>query len=118
MERLRRVAVWVVVLYWACCLAAHVVVAVTRPGPLPGYTYAYWFLLTMAVAIGAGYIFKSSGPVAKDTAPCWYVPVLGIAALICGLWPIVVGSGYRTLLVCASCSRIRAFQPGRRATAN
>jgi len=92
-ENLRRIAVRVMVVYWACCLAAHVVVAVTRPGPLPGYSYAYWFILTMVVALVASNVAKPPGPVAEDKAPRWYVTALGVTALICGLWPWAVGSG-------------------------
>ena len=90
---LRWVAVCVAAVYWACCLAAHVVVAVTRPGPLPGYSYAYWFLLTTAVALAVSWITKLASPDAKEPAVRWYVPALGVAALICGLWPWAVGSG-------------------------
>lgn len=93
METLRWVAVCVAAVYWACCLAAHVVVAVTRPGPLPGYSYAYWFLLTMAVVLAVSWITKLTSTDAKEPALRWYVPALGVAALICGLWPWAVGSG-------------------------
>ncbi|MCI0685192.1 MAG: hypothetical protein L0Y71_24095 [Gemmataceae bacterium] len=86
MEKVSRIAIWVAAVYWVCCLAIHVVVAVTRPGPLPGYSYAYWFLLT--------WITKLASPNAKeDPAPRWYVPTLGVAGLICCLWPWAVGSG-------------------------
>jgi hypothetical protein len=93
-EKVRRIAVWVAAIYWVCCLAIHVVVAVTRPGPLPGYSFAYWLLLTMGVALAGSWITKLASPDAKeDPAPHWYVPALGVAGLICCLWPWAVGSG-------------------------
>jgi hypothetical protein len=92
-ERLRRVLVWVAALYWTCCLMVHVVVAVTLPGPLPGYSYAYWFILTMVVAVVVLNVLAPAGRGEDDPGPHWYVPALGVTALICGLWPMVVGSG-------------------------
>jgi hypothetical protein len=92
-ERLRRVAVWVAALYWACCLGHHFAVAVTQAGPRPGSFYLFWFFLTVGVAVAVLNITKPAGPGAKDPAPRWYVPALGVTALICGLWPMAVGSG-------------------------
>jgi hypothetical protein len=69
------------------------VVAVTRPGPLSGYSFAYWFILTMGVALAVSWITKLASPGAKEPALRWYVPAPGVAALICGLWPWAVGSG-------------------------
>src|SRR5262249_49113063 len=66
---------------------------VARPGPLPDYSYAYWFLLTMGLALAVSNVTKPTGPGAKDPAPRWYVTALGVAALLCGLWPWPVGSG-------------------------
>src|SRR5262245_40672453 len=93
-ENVRRIAVWVAGVYWICCLVVHVVVAVTRPGSLPGYSYLYWFLLTMVVNLAVSWIIKVAKPDAKESAaPRWFVPALGVATLICGLWPWAVGSG-------------------------
>ena len=93
MERLRQVAVWVAALYWACCLGLHVVVAVTQVGPRPESFYLFWFFLTAGVAVAVLNVTRPAGPDAKDPAPRWYVPALGVTALICGLWPMAVGSG-------------------------
>ena len=93
MEKLRRAAVWVAALYWACCLGLHVVVVITRPWPVPGSFYVYVFLLTGTVAIAALNLTKPAGPDWKEPAPHWYFPALVVAGLICGLWPMVVGSG-------------------------
>ena len=93
MEKLRRVAVWVAALYWVCCLAVHVVVAVTQTGPLPGSFFLYSFLLTGGVAVAVLNITKPPSKDAKEPALPWYIPALAVASLICGLWPWVVGSG-------------------------
>jgi hypothetical protein len=93
MAILRRIAVWVLAVYWVGCLAVHVVVAVTRSWPLPGYYYAYWILLTGGLAVAVTNITKPAGSGVKDPAPRWYIPALGVAAMICMLWPWVVGSG-------------------------
>ena len=93
MERTRRVLVWVAALYWVSCLAFHVVVAVTRPGPLPGYVFASGLILTIVVGTVVLNLTKPTGPGANDPPARWYVPALGVTALICGLWPMVVGSG-------------------------
>jgi hypothetical protein len=66
-EKVRWVAVWVAALYWACCLGLHVVAVLN--------------------------ITKPAGPDTNAPTPRWYVPALGVTALICGLWPMAVGSG-------------------------
>ena len=93
MALLRRVAVGVAALYWVCCLAFHVVIAVTQAGPRPGSFYVFWFFLTVGVAIAVSNIIKPAGPGAKEPAPRWYCYALGVTALACGFWPMVVGSG-------------------------
>jgi len=47
----------------------------------------------MAVALAVSWVTKLASPDAKEPALRWYVPALGVAALICGLWPWAVGSG-------------------------
>src|SRR5205823_12288855 len=90
-ETLRWVLVGVAAVYWVCCLALHVVVAATLPGPLPGYTFAYWFVLTIVVG-GVGLnVLKPPGRGENAPAPRWYTAALGVFALIGGLWPPVVG---------------------------
>jgi hypothetical protein len=53
----------------------------------------YWFLLTGGEAVAVLNVTKPAGPGAKDPNLRWYIPVLGVTALVCGLWPMVVGSG-------------------------
>ena len=93
METLRRVLVGVAAVYWVCCLAVHVVIAVTLPGPLPGYSFAYWFGLMMVVAGVVLNVLKPPGRGENAPTPHWYIAVLGVFSLICGMWPMVVGSG-------------------------
>jgi|SRR5262245_26909433 len=92
-ETARRVAVWVAAVYWVCCLATHVVVAATRPGPLPGYTFAYWFILTMGVSLAAAHLTRRAGADANDPPWPWYVVAIAVTALASGMWPMAVGSG-------------------------
>jgi hypothetical protein len=92
-ETLRWVLVGVAAVYWVCCLAVHVVVAATLPGPLPGYSFAYWFVLTIVVGGVVLNVTKPPGRGENAPAPRWYIPVIGAFSLICGVWPMAVGSG-------------------------
>jgi hypothetical protein len=92
-EQVRRVAVWVAAVYWVCCLAIHLGVAVTRMGSLPSSLSAFGFFLTMGVAAAVVFITKPAGRGENSPAPRWYVAALAVPALICMLWPTVVGSG-------------------------
>jgi hypothetical protein len=93
MAILRRVVVWVAVLYWACQLGIHLVVAAVGGLPSgPGSFFALDFFLTFGVATAVLWVTKPADR-AEYPTPRWYCGALGVVALICGFWPMVVGSG-------------------------
>jgi len=48
---------------------------------------------TMGVATAVLNIARYAGPEPKDPAPRWYIYAIAVTALICGFWPMAVGSG-------------------------
>jgi hypothetical protein len=93
MAILRRVAVWVAALYWVCWLGLHLLVTAVGGVPsIPRSFFALDVFLTIGVATAVLWVTRPAGR-AEWPGSRWYYGPLVVVALICGLWPMVVGSG-------------------------